>query len=231
MYEPPESREVKDKPAIWQSLREFGSSNLGRFTLFVALIMLATNISSPFFAVYMLDDLKFSYTAYIINISFYFTAALVVQTYWGRRADWAGNMKVIAVTSLLVPLVPIVWLFSSNVYYLIAAQIFSGFAWGGFNLASVNFVYDASEKQDRARLIAFFKAMIGIALCLGALIGGFIIPYLPPVFGHQLLTLFLISGLLRGVVVILLLRLIFEVRHVPQVNTVQLLLGRSGPTH
>ena len=157
-------------------------------------------------------------------------SALVVQTYWGRRADWAGNMKVIAVTSLLVPLVPIVWLFSSNVYYLFAAQVFSGFAWGGFNLASVNFVYDASEKQDRARLIAFFNAMIGIALCLGALIGGYI-PYLPSIFGHQLLTLFLISGLLRGAVVILLLRLIFEVRRVPQVNTVQLLLGRSGPVN
>jgi MFS family permease len=227
MYEPLESKETESSPGLVRMLRDLGSSNLGRFTLYVALINLTTNIASPFFAVYMLNDLKFNYTTYIINVSFYFLAALVVQTYWGRRADWAGNIKVIAVTSLLIPLVPVVWLFSTNVYYLIAAQVFSGFAWGGFNLASVNFVYDSSENKNRAKLIAFFNAAAGVALCLGALMGGYVIPYLPPIFGHQLLTLFLLSGLLRGVIVILMLRLILEVRHVPRVNIIQLFLGHS----
>lgn len=228
MYEPPLSKNEYDNQSLSSMARHITSTNLGRFTIYVALINFATNLASPFFAVYMLSDLKFSYTTYIINVSFFSIALLAVQTFWGRRADWAGNIKIITITSFLIPFVPLIWLGSTNVYFLIGAQIFSGISWGGFNLASVNFVYDSSEAKGRSKYIAFFNAMTGIALCLGALIGGFLIPYLPPIFGNQILTLFVISGLLRGVVTAFLLRFIFEVRKVPQVGTLRLLLGRDS---
>jgi len=94
-------------------------------------------------------------------------------------------------------------------------QILSGFAWAGFNLASSNFLYDASTPENRTRCIAVFNAMNGGAICLGALLGGYLVSHLPPVFGYQLLTLFLISGLLRGLVAATLLRYVSEVRQVP----------------
>jgi MFS family permease len=229
MYEPPVLKETGINQSFFQMIRNIGSSNLSRFTLYVSLINFSTNIASPFFAVYMLRDLHFSYTTYIINLSFYSVSALAVQSFWGRRADWAGNVRAIAITSMLLPLVPIVWLGSSNVFYLIGAQVFSGFAWGGFNLVSVNYVYDSSETKSRTKYIAFFNAISGAALCLGALAGGYLIPFLPPIKSHQLLTLFLVSGLLRGLVVIVLLRSILEIRQVPKVGTLGFLLGRFRP--
>jgi MFS family permease len=154
MYEPPVSENKINDPSLLQMVKHLGSTNLGKFTLYVSLIIFASNISSPFFPVFMLEDLNYSYTAYIINVTFFSIAVMVFQTYWGRRGDWAGNIKVIRVTSFLVPIVPLLWLGSSNSYYLIGAQIFSGFAWAGFNLASVNFVYDASEPENRTKYIA-----------------------------------------------------------------------------
>ncbi len=225
-YEPPASKSPENSPSLFQLVTKMGSSNLGKFTLYVSLINFAANISSPFFAVYLLRDLKFSYTAYVINIAFFSIAVLAFQTYWGRRADWAGNLKVITVSSFLVPIVPLLWLASTNAIYLIGAQIFSGFAWAGFNLCSVNFVYDAAEPENRTKYIAIYNTMNGLAIFAGALIGGYLVPYLPAIFGSELLTLFTISGVLRGVVAIFLLRLVFEVRHVPKVNNFQLLLGR-----
>lgn len=227
MYEPPTSGNKEAGQSLVQTLRHLGITNLGRFTLYIALINFTTYIASPFFAVYMLSDLKFSYTDYIINLSFNAIAGLAFQTYWGRRADWAGNIKVITITSFLIPLVPVVWLVSFNRVYLIGAQIFSGFAWAGFTLTSTNFVYDASETENRTQHIAIFNALSGIGICLGALVGGFLVPYLPLIKGYQLLTLFLVSGLLRALVVVFLLRLIFEVRRVPKVRTVEFLLGHS----
>jgi MFS family permease len=196
----------------------------------VALIFFATNIAGPFFAVYMLRDLKFNYVTYMLIIAFNAIANLVSLTFWGRRADRAGNIKVIRVTSLLLPFVPLVWLGSSNVYYLMGAEILSGFAWSGFNLSIVNFVYDASEPENRTKYIALFNSIVLVAGCLGALTGGYLAPHLPAVLGYQMRTLFTISGVLRGLVVVCFLRLISEVRHVPKMNIVQFLLGRSGST-
>ncbi len=115
-----------------------------------------------------------------------------------------------------------------QLYYLIPVQILSGFAWARFNLASTNFVYDASAPEKRTQYIAVFNAMTGSAICLGALLGGYLASHLPPLLGYNLLTLFLISGLLRGVVVARWLRSIAEVRQVPETSTAELLLGRPS---
>jgi len=228
MYEPPISYGKEGGQSLLHMVRHLGSSNLGRFIIYVALISFATNIAGPFFAVYMLRDLKFNYVTYMALASFNAIANLVSLIFWGRRADLAGNIKVIRVTSCLLPIVPLVWLVSYNKLYLMGAEIISGFAWSGFNLAIVNFVYDASEPENRTKYIALFNSITLVAGCLGALTGGYLAPHLPAILGFQLRTLFTISGVLRALVVVSLLRLIFEVRHVPKISFVQFLLGRSG---
>jgi len=226
MWEPPVSREAENSTSLPRIILSTLSTNPGRFTLFVSLIFFASNVASPFFAVYMLRDLNYDYTDYTINITAYFVATIAFQTFWGRRGDHAGNLSVIRFTSYLLPAVPIVWLISTNQYFLIAAQVFSGFAWAGFNLAATNFLYDATEDGSRTKYIAFFNAMTGISICAGAVIGGYIIPLLPPTRGNNLLTLFLISGMLRGIFILALLNRIKEVRNVPQISNLQLLTGR-----
>jgi MFS family permease len=115
---------------------------------------------------------------------------------------------------------------SSNVYYLIAANVVSGFGWSGFGLSAVNFVYDASEPGRRTKQIALFNATDGVACCIGSLIGGYLAPHLPALFGYQMRSLFTVSGVLRGIVVLLLLRQIVEVRQVSKMSFSRFLLGR-----
>ena len=43
-----------------------GSTNIGKYIIFNALINLSVSFSAPFFSVYMLRDLKFSYLTYVI---------------------------------------------------------------------------------------------------------------------------------------------------------------------
>ena len=227
MYEPELAENGEDDPSLLHMVRHVGSSNLGRFTLYTALIMFSANIASPFFSVYMLRDLGFNYVTYTVIIASVSVSSLIFLTWWGRRADLAGNIKVIRVTSCLLPIIPLLWLASYNIYYLVFAEIVSGFAWSGFNLAAVNFVYDASEDQNRTKHIAVFNTITSLAICAGALIGGYLAPHLPALLGYKLRTLFTISGVMRGVVVILLLRQIIEVRRVPGMSLARFLLGRS----
>ncbi len=228
MYEPPQAVTKKKGPTLMAMMRNIGSTNLGKFILFFSLIDFCTLISGPFFTVFLLRDLSFSYITFVIVSSAAPISNLLFLTFWGRRADKWGNLKVVKITSLLVPLVPILWMFSDNIVYLIAANVVSGFAWSGFGLAGVNFAYDASEPDNRTKYLAIFGAIDGLACCLGALLGGYIAPVLPSILGYQLRTLFLISGILRGLVVLLFLRQIKEVRNVTAISSWELITGRPN---
>jgi len=227
-YEPVQAESKENGPSLLEMIKKIHTSNLGKFMLYFSLIDFCALISAPFFTVFMFRELNFSYITYVIVSSSSQISTLLFLTFWGRRADTVGNLKVIRITSMILPIVPILWIINDNVYYLIAANIVSGFAWSGFGLAGVNFAYDASEPENRTKQLAIFGAMDGVACCLGALLGGYIAPHLPVLFTYQLRTLFIISGVLRGLVVLFLLRKIKEVRRVSDISDWHLIMGRTG---
>ena len=228
MYEPPQTTSQEKGPGLFELIRNIGSSNLGKFIVFFALIDFSVCISSPFFTVFMMRDLNFSYIVFVIVCSASQISNILFLPFWGRRADKSGNLKVVQITSVLMPLIPILWIFSDSIFYLVFANIFSGFVWSGFGLAGTNFAYDASEPENRTKYLAIFAAIDGIACAFGVLLGGYIAPHLPELFGYQLRTLFTISGVMRGLVVLFLLRKITEVRRVADISHWQLLVGRTG---
>jgi MFS family permease len=178
-------------------LARFRESNFVRYVLFVAGVTFATHLSAPYFSVYMLRDLGFSYINYMLVQMAAVVAGLVSFPIWGRHADIAGNAKILRITGLLVPLIPILWLVSPHPAYLIGIELIAGFVWGGFNLCATNFIFEAVTPPKRVRCLAYFSLVCGVALCVGASLGGFLADRLPPLRGHSLLTLFLLSGLLR----------------------------------
>ena len=231
MYEPPQTTSQEKGPGLFEMIRGIGSSNLGKFIVYFSLIDFSVCISAPFFTVFMMRDLNFSYIVFVIVCSASQISNILFLPFWGRRADKSGNLKVVKITSMLMPLVPILWIFNDNMFYLIFANVFSGFVWSGFGLSGVNFAYDAAEPAVRTKYLAIFGAIDGIACALGVLLGGYITPHLPELFGYQLRTLFVISGTMRALVVLLLLRKITEVRRVTDISIWELLKGRGKYTY
>lgn len=200
------------------------STNTGRFIVYCSLINLTTLIAGHFFAPYMLRELKFNYITYTIINSASTLTTLGFMTWWGRRTDRAGSIKILKLTSFMIPFVPIMWLVSGNVYWIILAQILAGFAWSGFQLSSNIFIYDASPQENRTRFIALNNALLFLGISIGSLAGGFIAPHLPLIKGSYFLSVFLLSGLSRLLVVFLFLPRVSEVRDVPPVSIRELLL-------
>ncbi len=232
MYEPPVLAVSSKGESLVSIFHHLGSTNLGHFIVYVALINMAVSLAGPFFAVYMLRDLQFNYLTYISIQSTAALVNLVSLTFWGRRGDLAGNVRVLRITSVLIPIVPTLWAVSNQVPFLLVVQVLSGFAWAGFNLSTSNFLYDASAPENRMRYIALYNAMNGVAVCTGALLGGFLAQILPPMFGHRLLTLFALSGVVRIIIVTALMYHISEVRQVTGVNLVEFMFGkRVVPRH
>jgi MFS family permease len=225
MVEPPVLAPKSKQPSIFRLSLTLGSTNIGKFIFYNALINFAANFSGPFFSVYMLRDLKFNYLTYVIINSTATLATLIFMPFWGKRIDKAGNIKVLKVASLFVPFVPVVWIFSSNVYYLCGAQVLSGFSWAGFTLAVSIFLYDAAPSENRTRYIALSNALAFAGVALGSLLGGIIAPFVPAIMRSNLLTIFLISGLARIVIVLVFIPKIHEVRQVPSTSVKEILFG------
>jgi MFS family permease len=228
MHEP----KLADKPeayfSFWDFISRSRQSNFAKFVFFVGAINFAISLSSPFFAVYMLRELRFDYITYVVLSVLPTIALLVSIPAWGRHTDKAGCVQVIRLTSILVPIIPVLWLFSTSKVYLGFAQAFSGFAWGGFNLAASNFLFDAVSEEKRVRCVAYFNLVVGLGTFAGALTGGLIVSKLPMISGSQLLTIFLISGILRYVFKLYFIPKIQEVKQVCKVSNIDLFFSITG---
>jgi len=210
--------------AWWQRLRE---SNFARFSIFFALMQTSVAISSPFFTVYMLRDLEFSYGQFMANTGMSVFAQFLTLNRWGRISDVVGNRRILATTGVLLPLMPLLWMFSANPWYLLGVQLISGFAWAGFTLSAGNFLYDLIVRDKRATFLAVHNVLASAGLFVGATLGGLLGAYLPTrielfgalyEWGSPLLGVFAISALARVLVVVVLLPKIREVRRVRPIS-------------
>ncbi|MDX1516688.1 MAG: MFS transporter [Woeseiaceae bacterium] len=211
-------------PGWWQRLRQ---SNAVRFSVFFALMQFSVAVASPFFTVYMLRDLEFTYLQFTINSGTAVLAQFLTLTQWGRISDVFGNRRVLAATGIFIPLMPLLWTLSTDFWYLIAIQALSGFSWAGFTLAAGNFIYDLIQPNRRATYLAVHNVMAGLGIFSGALLGGYLGTALPSsasLFGMSLSWLsplygvFVVSALLRALVVLLLLPRLREVRPVRDIS-------------
>lgn len=232
MYDPPghvAAMEIPTGRRWWQRLRE---SNFARFSIFFAVTQFSVAIASPFFTVYMLRDLEFSYIAFMTNTGMAIVAQFLTLNQWGRISDIFGNRRILATTGLLIPLMPLMWIISSNYWYLLLAQAVSGLTWAGFTLSANNFLYDLIPRDKRATYLAMHNVQAGIGVFLGAMLGGYLGAILPTeasLFGttfswlSPLLAVFAISTVVRAAVMMLLLPKIREVRRVRPISSTKLL--------
>lgn len=234
MIEPPHpaGRPISYK-GLLQRIRQ---SSFARFSLFFALMNFAVYIASPFFTVYMLRDLKFSYLQFMGA-----TAAAVLMQFlalraWGYVSDTFGNRLILAIAGSSIALLPALWLISTNYWYIIAVQMLSGLSWAGFSLSAGNFVYDAVAPSKRAMYVALHNILSSGGVFLGALLGGFLGLHLPAqtVFlGYRidwvsnLSWVFLISALARIGMAALFIPYLREVRPVRPLPARNLILRAS----
>ena len=228
MDEPPHKNDPASEFTFLMFLRRFRESNFLKFVVFSGCMTFASYLAAPFFAVFMLRDLQFSYLTYMSLQIGASVAALLALPLWGRHADLVGNVRILRLSSFLAALIPLLWLFSHNPAYLMLVQMFAGFAWSGVTLSAANFIYDAVTPKKRVRCIAYFNVINGVALFLGSSLGGFLASRLSPLFGYRLLALFGLSCLCRLCFYLLLSRAFREVRTAHEVSIQEVFFSVVG---
>ncbi len=219
----------------------FGERPFREYSLFFAFMQLAVALSGPFFAVYMLRNLDYSYWWFTANIS----TAIVTQFFtlktWGLICDRYGSRIVMVISGYLIPVVPALWLLSQDPYYLLLVQVISGLAWGGFTLSTANYLYDIRPpRADFAIYAAVQSALSAAGVFCGALLGGYLASNLPAMVTvlpegwipeHPIVFLFGLSAALRGMIVAWFIPRSVElrIRHKPSLLHVVYRISRFTP--
>jgi MFS family permease len=150
-----------------------------RFSLFFVLMQSAVGISAPFFSVYMLKTLQFSYLEYMANIGTAVLVQFLTLSYWGRISDVMGNRLVLLTTGSIIPFLPAMWVWTGNFWYLMCIQIISGFCWAGFSLSAGNIMYELIPREKRATYQALQSVVMTLGVFCGSMLGVAVTNWLP----------------------------------------------------
>ncbi len=213
LYYPPIQIQKDTHVGLWKFIKSLPKHNFGHFTIFVSLLNFSQMIAGPFFSVYMLVDLQFNYTTFVlVNISTSFVA-LFVFPILGKLCDKKGSIHVLRLGSIMIPVIPLLWMFMSDpIGLILGPQLFSGIGWTAFNLAASNFIYDSIPREQRGYYVSYFNFFIGLGILTGGLAGSALIYILPMTFINQFFMIFLISSIARGVIVLIFLPKIREIK-------------------
>jgi len=194
----------------------------------------AVNFASPFFIVYMIKDLNFSYTLISLMTILAALADLSGMGFWGTFSDRHGNRPVILISALAATSLPFLWLFSDqsvwSVYLLIPVlHLAGGFFFAGYNLCSVNLLFNQVPPNNNSIYFALWSVINGFAAGLGAITAGFLykhvdglMAFIPLDINSGFKIIFIISFLLR-LVAVLMMRQIREPKGLPVIRAVRIL--------
>ena len=199
--EPP----AKVQFGLFNFIGELKEKKLDMFITFTSFFYLTVGLSGPLFAVYMLEEKHFTYLSFTLIIAAEYLARVVSAPFWGKYADKAGNIKVLGIVARIIPAIPVAWLFCSNVSYLVFVQVLSGICWGAFDLSTQSYLYKVAPKAKKLKYIVYTRCLILFSTAVGGLFGAYLVKGIFFTFGSRLLTIFMISGFFRALVVMYLM--------------------------
>jgi len=203
-----------------------------RFLLFSGLMHASVLIAGPFFVLYMLQDLQLSYIGYGGWLAAGLLGQLLTLQAWGQFGDRFGNKAILSITGFTVPILPMLYLVSTNLGFLLAVNFLGGVIWAGLALGLQNYVFDSVRPEERAKAIALYSTVNAIGWSVGALLGSWLVESLPVRIewagvilqpASNLPFVFFLSGVLRLLVSSSLLGSFHETRQVERVPRQQLL--------
>ena len=201
----PSPKPPKIRFGLFDFIGELKEKKLDTFIIFTSFFYLTVGLSGPLYAVYMLQERHFTYLNFTVIIAAEYLARVVSVPFWGRFADKAGNIRVLGIVSRIIPAIPICWLFCSNLGYLAFIQVLSGICWGAFDLSTQSYLYKVAPQTKKLRYIVYTRSLMLLATAVGGLMGAYLVKGVFFTFGSRLLSIFMISGLFRAVVVMYLM--------------------------
>jgi MFS family permease len=196
--------------AFWQ--RWSAKGDFWMFLLYFSGWMFAFSLGSPFFNLYMLDNLNLDIGKVTLYNSLMAGANLLMLTAWGRLADRFGNRPLLMGAGLVLALIPLLWRFVGSDdlsiwVWLPLLHLGIGGAAAAVDLCSNNLQIGIAPIVNQSTYFGWIAATAGVSGALGTILGGYLAEHWT---AGGLLGLFVVSSICR---VVALFPLVFVHEH------------------
>lgn len=227
VIDPPMEVNRENRPSFMTMLKEpFKEKNYLKLIIFVSCWNFSINLATPFFNIYMIEQLKMSYLS--ISIFTQFVAGITTVIFInkiGVLSDKYGIKPVIRICCIFEALLPITWCLADKSNYFVVLSVsflISGLFHQGSNMLISNFSIWLAPEKNRSMFLANYSLITtlfsGLAyICAGAFMEsskGFIRQLNNWLFGFQLLSnfhvLFIISAVIMVFTLIFILPMVYD---------------------
>lgn len=203
-YQPTAIGDTSIAPASVRRHIETGGH--GRLLAYLLVFNGGVWIAAPYFVPYMFGPLDLSYLEFTVLTAVAFVARVAALPTLGRLARRWGIKRVLVVSSVCIIPLPILWLASNSMMWLLSLQVVSGFAWAAFELASLLAFFERIPAHGRASVLTVYNLANALSIVVGSAIGAVLIAVSSSpsqafllVFGVSTLARLCGFGLVRGV--------------------------------
>ncbi len=188
---------------LWLPLKEL---NFRRFLIFTFTWSFSVYFASPFFTLYFLRDLRFSYSFVAALGMLSSLADLVGMRLWGKISDEVRNKAIIRLAGWIAVFLPMAWVTVNpqSIFIPIALNLIGGGFWAGINLSMNNLLLKISPQENRPFFLSAYSILGGLGAASGPIVSGLILKSIADVNYHifswkvlPLQVIFLTSTLLR----------------------------------
>lgn len=150
--------------------------NFGKYTIFVFCFNFAFMLASPLFTAYILNDLGQTYFIYAVSTALSSVCKILVYPHIGKLSDKYGDKPILLLSVASTALVPLLFLFVTpgRIWLLWPAQMLSGIAWAGYDVAIFNMFLNLTDPGKRAVQTATYNLITNPPLIIAPIIGGYI---------------------------------------------------------
>lgn len=145
------------------------------FAITTAIWNFSLNIAGPFFTVFLVKNLHADARMVALTTIASSITSILIQRKAGDLNDRWGARKLTMICGLLIPIVPLMWVFATAAWNVIIINLFSGLLWAGYNLGAFNYLLMVTPEQRRARYSAIYQIVVTVSLALGAALGSIIV--------------------------------------------------------
>lgn len=144
----------------------------GPLLAYLWIMYASAQIAGPFFTPYLLNDMQCDYAVYMLVIGISFAAKALIMPFAGRFAERYGVRRLLILSGLAIIPLPVLWVCSREIWFLLVIQIAAGASWGAFELAIVLIFLESIPVDRRTSILTLYNAGYALANVGGSLIGG-----------------------------------------------------------
>ena len=193
--------------SFWSNLNlPLKEANFRRFLAFAFCWSFAVYFASPFFTLYFLKNLNFSYTFVAVLGTLSALADLLGMRVWGKLSDRVKNKSIIQLASWVAVFAPFAWVSVRPGSWVapIIIHIVAGGFWAGINLCTNNLLLRISPTENKGIFFSTYSVIAGAGAVVAPITAGFLLRIMPEaeitIFDVELLPLhlvFMASTLMR----------------------------------